>query len=87
MSRHFGFVYHDTNGPNHGPVWKTQSFPLERNLYGHPLARTQGGQQALGTSRLAELEMVLLFLRKIAAHQITASDLNTFTITFPKTCE
>ena len=23
------------------------------------------------------------FLRKIAAHQITASDLNTFTITFP----
>ena len=34
----FGFVYHDTNGQNHGPVWKTQSFPLERNLYGHPLA-------------------------------------------------
>ena len=24
----FGFVYHDTNGLNHGPVWKTQSFPL-----------------------------------------------------------
>ena len=24
----FGFVYHDTNGPNHGPVWKTQSFLL-----------------------------------------------------------
>ena len=24
----FGFVYHDTNGQNHGPVWKTQSFPL-----------------------------------------------------------
>ena len=23
--RTFGFVYHDTNGPNHGPVWKTQS--------------------------------------------------------------
>ena len=22
----FGFVYHDTNGQNHGPVWKTQSF-------------------------------------------------------------
>ena len=20
------FVYHDTNGPNHGPVWKTRSF-------------------------------------------------------------
>ena len=31
-----GFVYHDTKGLNHGPVWKTQS---ERNLYGHPLAR------------------------------------------------
>ena len=24
----FGFVYHDTNGKNHGPVWKTQSFLL-----------------------------------------------------------
>ena len=22
----FGFVYNDTNGQNHGPVWKTQSF-------------------------------------------------------------
>ena len=28
MSRIFGFVYHDTNGLNHGPVWKTQSFHL-----------------------------------------------------------
>ena len=25
----FGFVYHDTNGPNHGPAWKTQSFLLK----------------------------------------------------------
>ena len=24
----FGFVYHDTNGQNHGPAWKTQSFLL-----------------------------------------------------------
>ena len=32
----FGFVYHDTNGQNHGSVWKTQSF--QRNLCGHPLA-------------------------------------------------
>ena len=24
----FGFVYHDTNGLNHAPVWKTQSFLL-----------------------------------------------------------
>ena len=24
----FGFVYHDTNGQNHGPVWKIQSFLL-----------------------------------------------------------
>ena len=24
----FGFVYHGTNGQNHGPVWKTQSFLL-----------------------------------------------------------
>ena len=26
--RTFGFVYHDTHGPNHGPVWKIQSFLL-----------------------------------------------------------
>ena len=25
----FGFVYHDTNGQNHGPVWKTQLFLLK----------------------------------------------------------
>ena len=24
----YGFVYHDTNGQNHGPVWKTQLFLL-----------------------------------------------------------
>ena len=24
----FGFVHHDTNGQNHGRVWKTQSFLL-----------------------------------------------------------
>ena len=24
----FGFVYHDTNGLSHGPVWKTQLFLL-----------------------------------------------------------
>ena len=34
----FGFVYHDTNGQNHGPVWKTQSFLLKGICYGHPLA-------------------------------------------------
>ena len=32
----FGFVYHDTNCLNHGPVWKIQSFLS--NLYSHPLA-------------------------------------------------
>ena len=26
----FGFVYHDTYGLNHGPVWKTQSFLLSK---------------------------------------------------------
>ena len=35
----FGFVYHDTNGLNHGPVWKIQLFLFESNLYGHPLAK------------------------------------------------
>ena len=24
----FGFVYHDTNGQNHGPIWKIQPFLL-----------------------------------------------------------
>ena len=28
MSQTLGFVCHDTNGPNHGPVWKIQSFLL-----------------------------------------------------------
>ena len=28
LLRIFGFVYHDTNGLNHGPVWKTQSYLL-----------------------------------------------------------
>ena len=37
MSRHFGYVYHNTNGQNHGPAWKTQFVPLGRNLYGHSL--------------------------------------------------
>ena len=27
----FGFVYHDTNDLNHGPIWKTQSFLSKRN--------------------------------------------------------
>ena len=35
----YGFVHHDTNGQNHGPVWQTQSFLLNENLCGHPLAR------------------------------------------------
>ena len=26
----FGYVYRSTNGPNHGPVWKTQSFLSKR---------------------------------------------------------
>ena len=34
----FGFVYHDTNGRNHGPDMDDPVVPLERNLYGHPLA-------------------------------------------------
>ena len=29
-----GFVYHDTNGRNHGPVWKTQLFLLNGICYG-----------------------------------------------------
>ena len=39
VSRHLDSCTTTQNGLNHGPVWKTQSFPLERNLYGHPVAR------------------------------------------------
>ena len=40
MSRHVWIRLTATqNGQNHGQtVWKIQWFPLERNLYGHPLA-------------------------------------------------
>ena len=34
----FGFVYHDFNGLNHGSSMEDPVVPLERNLYGHPLA-------------------------------------------------
>ena len=34
----FGYVFHDTNGQNHGKI-QDPVVPLERNLYGHPLAR------------------------------------------------
>ena len=37
-------VYHDTSGQNHGPVWKIQSFPLERNLYRSSFGRTVMGK-------------------------------------------
>ena len=29
----FGFVYHDTNGQNHGPVWKIQLFLLSKSVW------------------------------------------------------
>ena len=34
----FGFVYHDTNGLNQWSSMKDPVVPLERNLYGYPLA-------------------------------------------------
>ena len=34
----FGFVYHDTNGPKSWSSKEDPVVPLERNLYGHPLA-------------------------------------------------
>ena len=35
----FGFVFHDTNGLNHGPVWKTQLFLSEsvRSSFGRSI--------------------------------------------------
>ena len=34
----FGFVYHDTNGPKSWSSIEDPVVPLERDLYGHPLA-------------------------------------------------
>ena len=28
----YGFAFQDMNGRNHGPVWKTQSVPLEQGI-------------------------------------------------------
>ena len=33
-----GYVFHDTNGPNHGQTIDDLVVFLEINLYGHPLA-------------------------------------------------
>ena len=38
MSRHLESSTTTQMGLNHGPVWKTPVVPLERNLFGHPLA-------------------------------------------------
>ena len=38
MSRHLGFVYHDTNWPKSWSIMEDPVVPLERNLYGHLLA-------------------------------------------------
>ena len=38
VSRHLDSSHHNTNGQNHGPVWKTQLFLLNGILYGHPSA-------------------------------------------------
>ena len=38
LSRHFGYVYHDTNGRNPWSTIEDPVVPLERNLYGHLLA-------------------------------------------------
>ena len=36
--RCFGYVFHDTNGQHHGEKIEDPVVPLERKLYGHPLA-------------------------------------------------
>ena len=49
----FGFVYHDTNGRNHGPVWKTQLFFLReictvilwQDYYGKGNLRSMAGRK------------------------------------------
>ena len=40
----FGYVFNDTNGPNHGEI-EDPEVPLERNIYGHPLAGIAVGER------------------------------------------
>ena len=69
----FGFVYHDTNGQNHGPVWKTQSFLLNaictvilwQDYYGKGIFRksywsTYGRSLQLGMSLCSSWKRVIL---------------------------
>ena len=61
------------NDRNHGPVWKTQLFHLDRNLYGHPLAGLLWERQS---------EEVLLKLgryTKLLNHAISAGVTESFT--------
>ena len=41
----FGFVYHDTNGQNHGPVWKTQSFLCKYNTSNDVFSRRKSAHK------------------------------------------
>ena len=41
----FGYVFHDTNGPNRGQNIRDPVVPLERHLYGHPPAGLLWGRQ------------------------------------------
>ena len=45
----------NTNGPNHGPVWKIRSLLVEQNLYGHPFGRTVMGKAIRESSIAARL--------------------------------
>ena len=65
VSQTCGFVYQNTNGLNHGPVWKTQSFLLSE-MYGHPLAgllREKQFEKILLKTWLGESFQLGMFLR------------------------
>ena len=67
-SRHWGFVYHDTSGQNHGPVWKTQSSSWKEYVWSSSSRTVMG--KAIGKSywnmagENSKLGMSLLFIVK-----------------------
>ena len=65
MSRHMDTSTTPQMAENLGPVWKTPVVPLERNLYGHPLARLfwelQFDKNSVG-ARLVESSQLWMFI-------------------------
>ena len=68
----FGYVYQNTNGLNHVPAWKIQSFLSKRNLYGRSFGRNIMGKaiwdSSLGTRLGKVLNWKCLFVNREDGH-------------------